>query len=64
METGELADAEPRGLSVNCGLRHFIRMPLSRAAMQPSCRGVPEQVCTESSRQAAKHIESGGLVTF
>lgn len=35
METGELA--EPRGLNVNCGLRHFIRMPLSRAAMQPSC---------------------------
>lgn len=37
MEAGELADAEPRGLNVNCGLRHFTRMPLSRAAMQPSC---------------------------
>ncbi|KAK9519071.1 hypothetical protein VZT92_021824 [Zoarces viviparus] len=33
----------PRGLNVNCGLRHFTRMPLLRAAMQPSCRGVPHQ---------------------
>lgn len=33
----ESSGSEPRGLNVNCGLRHFTRMPLLRAAMQPSC---------------------------
>lgn len=55
VETGELA--EPRGLSVN-ELASFIGMPLSRAAMQPSCWGAPEQVCGQSGTQSVELFTS------
>ena len=47
------SSSEPRGLNVNCGLRHFTRMPLLRAAMQPSCWGVPHQVSSHCRTRGA-----------
>lgn len=51
-----LESRAPRGLNVNCGLRHFTRMPLLRAAMQPSCWGVPSNSPITAGPELLSHI--------